>query len=34
MYITTCMTVFYVSVYMIDIIRQREVKKVKSSNKM
>ena len=28
------MTIFYVSVYRIDIIRQREVKKVKSANKI
>ena len=27
----TCMTIFYVNVYRIDIIRQREVEKVKSA---
>ena len=27
----TCMAIFYVNVYRIDIIRQREVKKVKSA---
>ena len=31
---TTCMTIFYVSVYRIDIIRQREVKKVESASKI